>query len=29
MKMSDTGVTILCRYDSKEMEKNGLVGQLM
>jgi len=29
MKMGDTVVTILCRFDAEEMEKNGLVGQLM
>jgi len=27
--MGDTVVTILCRYDTGEMEKNGFVGQLM
>jgi len=28
MKMGDTVVIILCRYDAKKME-NGLVGQLL
>jgi hypothetical protein len=30
MKVGETTVTILCRYDAKEMEKHRtLVGQLM